>query len=134
VIRTEDYKFSMRIRPQKGNAVTAATAGKDIDWALNAALKDIEPTLFDLRADPGEIRNVAYDPHYRPVLDALRSKLQNIILGDSRVEIAWNKKAGEARPKPEISNFAPNTDDGLLEVPAPLTKSDDNAATRLELR
>ena len=52
----------------------------------------------------------------------------------SHVEIAWSKKAGEAKPKPEISNFAPNTDDGLLEVPAPLTKSDDNAATRLELR
>jgi hypothetical protein len=114
VIRTEDYKFSMRIRPQKGNAVTAATAGKDIDWAMKADLKDIEPMLFDLRTDPQEIHNVAFEQRYQPVVDALRTKVQNIVLGDGRVEITWTKTGGE---KAEISNFAQGADDGRLKLP-----------------
>ena len=115
VIRTRDYKFSMRVRPQKGNAVLPATAGKDLEWAIKADLKDIEPTLFDLRTDPAEIHNVALSPRYRPVLDALRAKLQNIVLGDGRVEIPWENKGGSSTP--EISNFAPGADDGWIEVP-----------------
>ena len=67
---------------------TAATAGKNFKWALTAELKDIEPTLFDLRRDPNEVRNVAFDDRYRPVVDALRTKLQDIVLGDGRIEIA----------------------------------------------
>ena len=114
VIRTKDYKFAMKIRPTKGFAVTPATAGKDVDWAIKADLKDIEPTLFDLRVAPGEIHNVAFDPYYRPVVDALRSKLQNIVLGDGRVEIAWTKTGGDTVHR---SNFAPGADEGRLEVP-----------------
>ena len=75
--------------------MTAATAGKDIDWAMKADLKDIEPMLFDLRTDPQEIHNVAFEQRYQPVVDALRTKLQNIVLGDGRVEIAWTKTGGE---------------------------------------
>ncbi|MFZ5830387.1 MAG: sulfatase-like hydrolase/transferase [Planctomycetota bacterium] len=114
VIRTKDYKFAMRVRPQNGNAVTAATAGKDMDWALKAEWKNIEPTLFDLRVDPAEIHNVAFDPYYRPVLNALRAKLQDIVLGDGRVEIAWSKTGGDPA---YFSNFAPGADDGKLELP-----------------
>ncbi len=114
LIRTKDYKFAMRVRPQKGNAVTPATAGKDMDWAMTADLKDIEPTLFDLRVDPAEVHNVAYDSYYRPVLDALRTKLQNIVLGDGRVEVAWTKTGHD--PVAE-SNFAPGADDGRLILP-----------------
>jgi hypothetical protein len=122
VIRTRDYKFSMRVRPQPGNAVTAAKAGKDIDWAMKVDLKDIEPMLFDLRTDPQEIYNVVFEQRYRPVVDALRTKLQNIVLGDGRVEIAWTKAGGD---KVEISNFAQGADDGRLRLPVvePKTRS-----------
>lgn len=114
VIRTKDYKYAMRVRPQKGNAVSPSTAGRDIDWAVNAELQDIEPVLFDLRVDAGEIHNVALDPYYRPVVDALRAKLQNIVLGDGRVEIAWTKTGGDTV---HSSNFSPGADDGRLSVP-----------------
>jgi arylsulfatase A-like enzyme len=114
VIRTKDYKFAMRVRPQKGFAVTPASAGKKLDWAMKAALDAIEPALFDLRVDAEELHNVALDPHYRPVLDALRAKLQSIVLGDGRVEVAWTKEGGN---KAEISNFAPGADDGRLKLP-----------------
>lgn len=134
VIRTREYKFAMKVRPQKGFGVTPASAGKDIDWAIQADLEAIEPALFDLRVDPAEIHNVALDPNYRPVVDALRKKLQDIVLGDGRVEIAWSKKSGEARPAPEISNFAPGADDGRVEVAAPLSGAGDAAATSPESR
>lgn len=115
VIRTKDYKFAMKTRPRAGHTMTAGTAGKDFQWALTAELKDIEPTLFDLRADPDEVRNVAFDPRYRPVLRALRAKLQDIVLGDGRIEIAWTK-TGTNLPA-HHSNFAQGSNDGKLEVP-----------------
>ena len=82
VIRSKDYKFAMKIRPRPGHTMTAATAGKEFKWALAADLDDIEPVLFDLQEDPAEVNNLAFDPRYRPVLEALRTKLQNIVLGD----------------------------------------------------
>ncbi|EMI16473.1 sulfatase family protein [Rhodopirellula maiorica SM1] len=124
VIRTQDYKFAMKIRPRAGHTMTATTAGKDIKWALTADLKDIEPTLFDLRNDPDEINNVAFDPRYRTVLDALRAKLQNIVLGDGRIEIAWTK-TGTNLPVHQ-SNFAEGANDGLLNVPALQQARDDH--------
>lgn len=116
VIRTKDYKFAMKIRGRTGHTMTTATAGKDFQWAITADLQDIEPTLFDLRSDPDEVHNVAFDQRYRPVLDALRAKLQDIVLGDGRVEIAWTK-TGKNLPV-HHSNFAPGADDGHLEVPS----------------
>ena len=92
VIRTKDYKFAMKIRPRDKPGITKANVGEDFQWAVNAELSEIEPTLFDLRTDPGEIHNVAFEPRYRPVLDALRTKLQDIVLGDDRVEIVWEKR------------------------------------------
>ncbi len=121
VIRTRDYKFAMRIRPHQGNSITRATAGKDIDWAIHAEWEEIEPTLYDLRHDPGETRNVAMDSHYRPVLNALRQKLQNIVLGDGRVEVAWTKTGSESF---HLSNFAPGADDGVLSVPVVTPQQD----------
>lgn len=113
VIRTKDYKFAMKIRPRAGHTMTAATAGKDFKWAVTVGLKDIEPTLFDLRSDPDEIHNVAFDERYRPVLDA--AKLQDIVLGDGRVEVAWTKQGGD---KVHISDYSPGADDDRIELPA----------------
>jgi arylsulfatase A-like enzyme len=115
VIRTKDYKFAMKIRPRAGHNMTEATAGKDFKWAITADLKAIEPTLFNLRTDPNEVNNVAYDSSYRLVLDALRAKLQDIVLGDGRVEIAWTNK--EAKLHVHQSNFAVGSNDGILNVP-----------------
>ncbi len=114
VIRTKDYKFAMKIRPRAGHTTTKATAGKDVQWAMDADLNEVEPTLYDLRTDPGEINNLAFDDRYRPVLDALRTKLQDIVLGDGRVEVAWTREGGD---EVHTSNFAPGADDGKLSVP-----------------
>ena len=114
VIRTKEFKFAMRIRPRHESVVTAENSGKNIDWAIKAEFKDIEPTLFDLNADPNETKNIAFDPKYRPILDAMRAKLQNIVLGDARVEVAWTKAGGDTV---HISNFAPGADDGILQLP-----------------
>ena len=96
--------------------MTKAVVGKDFKWALTADLKDIEPALFDLKADPDELNNLAFDRRYGEVLKALRTKLQNVVLGDGRVEIAWTKT--DTNLPSYKSNFAPDADDGLLEVPA----------------
>ncbi|TWU38214.1 sulfatase-like hydrolase/transferase [Novipirellula artificiosorum] len=114
VIRTKDYKFAMKIRPRTGHTMTTATAGKDFKWAITAELKDIEPTLFDLSKDPGEVNNVAFDERYRPVLDVLRTKLQDIVLGDGRVEVAWTK---QGRDTAHLSNYASGANDGRIELP-----------------
>lgn len=117
VIRTKDYKFAMKVRPRAGHTMTPANAGKNFRWAITAELEDIEPTLFDLSNDPDEIYNVAFDEQYGPVLDALRTKLQDIVLGDGRVEIAWTKTDTDLPAF--TSNFAPGANDGRLIVPVP---------------
>ena len=52
---------------------------------------------------------------YRPVIDALRPKLQNIVLGDGRVENAGTKTRSNLPF--HRSNFAPGSNDGFLNVP-----------------
>ncbi|HBE67520.1 MAG TPA: hypothetical protein DDW52_05155, partial [Planctomycetaceae bacterium] len=118
LIRTKDFKFAMKIRPRDKPGINAANAGEDFRWAMNAELKDIEPTLFDLRSDPSEIQNLAFDPQYRTVLDVLRTKLQNIVLGDGRIEVAWEKTP--TKNPVHYSNFACGSNDGVLVVPQTL--------------
>ena len=117
VIRTKNYKFAMKIRPRPGHTMTEKVVGKDFKWAITADLQEIEPVLFDLNADPGERNNLAFDPRYQPVVQALRAKLQDIVLGDGRIEIAWTKTGND---QSHHSNFAPGADNGQLKVPAPL--------------
>ncbi|MFD2255240.1 sulfatase-like hydrolase/transferase [Luteolibacter algae] len=107
LIRTKDYKFSMKIRPKNID-------GKNIDWALKQDLDKVDPMFFDLRVDPDETHNLAADPYYRPVIDAMRKKLQDIVLGDGRVEVKWSRAGGD---EVVLSNFAPGADDGILELP-----------------
>jgi len=110
VIRTRDWKFAMKLKPRYN-------PGKDMDWAIKASLEEIEPTLFDLQADPLEKKNLALDARYRPAVDALRGKLQNILLGDGRTEVAWTR---EGNDEVFTSNFSPGADDGRITVPEPL--------------
>ncbi|MGL6315694.1 sulfatase-like hydrolase/transferase [Vibrio sp. WXL103] len=109
VIRTHDYKFAMKIRP--GHRPN----NENIEWALTAGFEEIQPMLFDLRVDPKEVNNVAHDPHYRPVVDAMREKIQNIVLGNGRVEVKWGKwgEQGEV----VVSDFAAGSDDKKIDVP-----------------
>lgn len=123
VIRTKGYKLAMKIRPRKGHTMTKTLAGKDWKWAINAKLEDIEPVLFDLNDDSAETNNLAFDPRYRPVLDALRTKLQDIVLGDARIEIPWTKAGNDPVHR---SNFAPGANDGQLTVPKPLSANRSN--------
>jgi arylsulfatase A-like enzyme len=84
-IRTKDFVFSIRVRPD---------GGKDDDefrWALQANPADLEMALFDLRKDPLERRNVASSPRYLQVVENFRQKLQKIVLGD-RTEVDWSKE------------------------------------------
>jgi arylsulfatase A-like enzyme len=114
VIRTKEYKFAMKIRPWPSHAVKREDVGRDIAWAINADLKEIEPTLFDLRVDPDETHNVAFVTRYEGVLNTLRKKLQNVVLGDGRVEVAWSKGGNDPGV---VSNFALGADDGKIDVP-----------------
>jgi len=84
-IRTKDFVFSMRVRPD---------GRKDDDefrWALQANPADLEMALFDLRKDPLERQNLASSPRYLQVVENFREKLQKIVLGD-RTEADWTRE------------------------------------------
>ena len=106
-LRTKRFSFSMRTRP-------TMEPGKDFKWALTASRKDVELALYDLRTDPLERNNVADDEQYVKVANWFRQKLQNILLGDGRVECAWTEGT---TGKVYYSNFAPDADNKKIELP-----------------
>ncbi|SMP80063.1 Sulfatase [Neorhodopirellula lusitana] len=108
-IRTKDYVFSMQTRPNRNR-------GKDMDWALNASYKELDPALYHMPTDPGEVRNLAFSPEYERVAMVMKDKLLNIVLGDNRVEVDWggNQAVGTTVYR---SNFAPGADDKQLTLP-----------------
>ncbi|MEM1107375.1 MAG: sulfatase-like hydrolase/transferase [Planctomycetota bacterium] len=101
-IRTEQYMFSVKSRPNNKH-------GGDFKWALKADYADLQPVLYDVKADPDELNNLAHDPAYREVAEALKTKLLNIVLGDGRIEVDWGMK-GDGK-KFYRSNFARGADD-----------------------
>jgi arylsulfatase A-like enzyme len=109
-IRTNEFSFSMKTRPDK-------TPGKDFKWAIKASREDVELALYDLRIDPKETNNVANDPKYKKLADWFRDKLQTIVIGDGRHEVKWD--AGK-EAKVYSSNFAPGADDKQIELPKKL--------------
>lgn len=104
-IRTKDYAFSMQTRPTKKE-------GENMKWALNADYKELDPALYDMKKDPNEIHNLAFDKKYSKIAKKMRKKLVNIVLGDNRVEVDW-KKRGDGT-KIFRSNFAPGSHDYKL--------------------
>ncbi|MEM6829808.1 MAG: sulfatase-like hydrolase/transferase [Bacteroidota bacterium] len=111
-IRGKDFAFSMRARkgwgkPSAGNILTS------VRWPLNTSRKNAELALFDLRVDPHEQNNVAYEQEYIKLANWFRTKLGNIVLGDGRVESAWEKENIWG-----VSNFARGADDKKLGIPA----------------
>jgi len=106
-IRTKDYVFSMKTRPSKKR-------GENIEWAVNANYSDLDPALYDMRKDPNETNNVAFNAEYKAIAKAMKEKLINIVLGDNRVEINWEKwGTGTEVYK---SNFAPGAHDYKLKL------------------
>lgn len=113
-LHTERFRFSMRTRPF-ATLDRAGEIGKNIDWALKAPAKDVEMVLYDLKHDPLERNNVAYDPEYRKLADWFRRKLGNIVLGDGRIECDWSKPNTYS-----LSNFNAGADDKKALIPKAL--------------
>lgn len=114
-IRGKEFAFAMRSRPVNGKINAKNPPLKDIKWALECEPVKAEMTLFDLRVDPNETNNVAYDPAYVELADWFRKKLGNIVLGDGRMECNW-----DVLNDYKISNFAQGSDDKRLDIPAKL--------------
>ncbi|MEM6391447.1 MAG: sulfatase-like hydrolase/transferase [Planctomycetota bacterium] len=81
-IRTKEYAFSMKVNPTRA-------AGDDMDWPLDKTLEEVEPMFFDLRIDPGETQNLAFDKRYAGVVTAMRNKLEDAVIRDGRIEVDW---------------------------------------------
>lgn len=105
-IRTKDYVFSMQTRPDRKR-------GKNMEWAQTASYKDLDPALYHMPSDPGEVNNLAFSPEHERIAMIMKDKLLNIVLGDNRVEVDWggNKALGTTIFR---SNFAPGADDKIL--------------------
>ncbi|WP_111708497.1 sulfatase-like hydrolase/transferase [Lutibacter citreus] len=106
-IRTKEYVFSMQTRPTKNR-------GEDMNWALNATYKELDPALYNMKKDPHEINNLAFNKKYQKVAEQMKEKLVNIVLGDNRIEVGWGKKADGT--KIYRSNFAPGAHDYKLKI------------------
>ncbi len=106
-IRTKEYVFSMQTRPDKKR-------GENMDWALHASYKDLDPALYDMKNDPNEINNLAFDKKYASIAEKMKEKLKNVVLGDNRVEVKWGKRGDGT----EVfrSNFAPGAHDYKLKL------------------
>ncbi|QBG46841.1 sulfatase [Verrucomicrobia bacterium S94] len=107
-IRTKEYVFSMQTRPDKKR-------GSNMDWARTASWKELDPALYHMVSDPGELNNLAHNPEYRAIAETMQQKLLNIVLGDNRIEVDWGgpKALGT---KVYRSNFAPGADDKKLKL------------------
>ncbi|MFI3288937.1 MAG: sulfatase-like hydrolase/transferase [Rikenellaceae bacterium] len=111
-MRSDDFAFSMRSRPTNGNPSVTNPPNDNVKWALNCTPTEGEYALFDLRVDPEELNNVAYEEEYAELAEWLRVKLCSIVLGDGRLEVDWSVKNSY-----NISNFAEGSDDKLLDIP-----------------
>jgi arylsulfatase A-like enzyme len=106
-IRTKEYMFSIKSRPDKRR-------GKNMQWAMTASYEELEPVLYHLPTDPAERHNLAFTVEYQRIAQALKKKLLDIVIGDGRVEVDWGEKT--TGTKPLISNFAPGADDKKLDL------------------
>ncbi len=111
----EDFAFSMKNRKKNSKPGTSYPALENIKWALEASPEEAQMALYDLRIDPKERNNVAYDETYAKLANWFRKKLGTIVLGDGRVEVDWRAENVFA-----VSNFAESADDKKLDIPKKL--------------
>lgn len=107
-IRTKEYVFSMQIRPY------GRKAGENIKWSKNLPLEKVDASLYHTTNDPKEVNNVALDKKYRKIALQMKEKLTNIVLGDNRVEVEWEKWGTGTQTY--RSNFAPGAHDYKLNL------------------
>ena len=94
LLRTKEWAFSMRTRPVDADFEFE----KNYGWARNASDNETEMTLFDIKNDPAETRNLAGLPEYKTVRDRLRRRLEDRVLGPDRVEYPWHEDLGRKPP------------------------------------
>ncbi len=107
-LRSKDFAFSMQNRDK----IHRTEPNANIMWALECTPEEADMALFDLRVDPQERNNVAYDEEYKELANWFRQKLGNIVLGDGRMECDWSEQNVY-----NISNFAKGSDDKRLKIP-----------------
>ncbi len=113
-LRGNDFAFSMRSKkPIPWKSVDKLGLDDDVKWPLTAPAEEIDMALFDLRVDPGENNNVAYDNEYKELAEWFRKKLGNIVLGDDRMESNWSEINVY-----RVSSFAQGSDDKRLDIPS----------------
>ncbi|TXG37286.1 sulfatase-like hydrolase/transferase [Seonamhaeicola maritimus] len=112
-LRSRDFAFSMRTRPQK-----RLKPNENVKWALECPVEKAELVLYDLRVDPSERNNVAANKKYKKLADWFRTKLGTIVLGDGRIECDWSKANTF-----NISNFSKGAHNGKLDIPKGLIPS-----------
>ncbi|TXG38385.1 sulfatase-like hydrolase/transferase [Seonamhaeicola maritimus] len=113
-IRTKDYMFSVKTRPN-------SKRGIKMDWAMNASYQDLDPALYHTKKDPQEIDNLAFNSKYNKIAMQLKEKLLNIVIGDGRSEINWGgdnygKNTKAIGTKVYKSNFAKGSHDFKLKL------------------
>lgn len=109
-IRTKDYYFSMKTRPN-------TVRGENMDWALKASYAQVDPGLYHFPSDPKEVKNLAFDEKHQKVAMQLKKKLTNIVFGDGRIEVDWGDNKALGTQVFRAENFAPGANDGKLELP-----------------
>lgn len=114
-IRCNDFMFGMRTRKDGAIPTMGVDPNTDFKWAMNVSLEEADCCLYDLRVDPLERNNVAYEKAYRELAEWFRKKLGNILLGDRRIECDWKKDNSY-----NISNFGIGSDDKKLDIPSNL--------------
>ncbi|MBB3696853.1 sulfatase-like hydrolase/transferase [Flammeovirga yaeyamensis] len=106
-IRTKEYMFSLKVRPNKKR-------GENMEWARNASDKELDMCLYAIKDDPKEVNNLAYNKKYQSITKVMKKKLIDIVLGDNRVEVQWGKKADGT--KVFRSKFAEGAHDYRLKI------------------
>ncbi|MDP4693853.1 MAG: sulfatase-like hydrolase/transferase, partial [Opitutales bacterium] len=111
-LRSEDFAFAMRVRPFWTKPGEGYAPGERIRWGLDAPTEEVDMSLYDLRLDPDERRNVAQEPEYQALAAWFRQKLGSIVLGDGRLEVDWTQENVYS-----VHNFAKGAHDGKLDIP-----------------
>ncbi|MEM0964959.1 MAG: sulfatase-like hydrolase/transferase [Verrucomicrobiota bacterium] len=117
-LRSEDFAFAMLVRPFWTKPGEGYEPGERIRWGLDAPADKVDMSLYDLRIDPLERRNVADDPAYQELATWFRNKLASIVLGDGRLEVDWTEKNDYS-----FHDFAAGAHDRRLDIPDGLIPS-----------
>jgi arylsulfatase A-like enzyme len=77
-----EYLLAIRTKPDRFDLE------RDFGWLRTAPTSELDAHLFDVAADPEQVRNLARDPRHAAVVEALRLRLQ-ARLYDGRIEPRW---------------------------------------------